>query len=211
MGRYDWKRYLFCDVHRVIGFLPVMLWFRPKVRYVSDTARKRVSALKHRGGAVMVLSHSSHSDPTYVQVCLPVRHKNILTADDLVKSRFVNWIMKKFGGILISRKRFSPDSYREILGLLGQDRLVFVYPEGQIVRGEEMGPFRTGFVTFARESGKPVVPMYIPRRHNPFRRLVILFGEPLDPEELKDGSPQEIAGRVRKTIIDMKKQLESEI
>ena len=210
MQRYDWRRYLFCDVHRVIGFVPLMLWFRPRIRYVSEAAREKVSALGRNGGAVLVLNHASHRDPAYVNMCLRVRHKNILTANDLVKSRFVNWIMKKFGGILIDRKHFSADSYREILGLLRENRLVVVFPEGHIVRGDEIGPFRPGFVTFAKESGKPVVPLYIPQRRNPFRRLVVLFGEPLDPTQLKDENPRNAAERVRRTVIELKNITESE-
>lgn len=207
MKKYNWKRYLVYDIHRIIGCIPFLLWFRPKVVYINDEAKEKAKPFNKDGGAIVVLNHPSHSDPAYVQLCFLKRHKNILTADNLVKSKFVNFIMKILGGILIDRDKFSVDSYRKIINILKEDRLIILYPEGKIVKEDEgIGEFKSGFVSFAIHSNKPIIPMYIKKRHNIFKRLVMVIGEPIYCDKTNDKT--KIANMVREKIIELKDHME---
>ena len=44
------------DFMRVSGALPGLLWLRPKIRYTTEKAKKRI-----RGGALVISNHTSFS------------------------------------------------------------------------------------------------------------------------------------------------------
>ena len=205
MKKYEWKRYLFYDIHRLIGWLPFVLWFRPKIMYISDEAKQKIKPFKKDGGAVIVANHTTHNDPPYMQMLLIKRHKNIISANDLLTNKFVNKIIRLLGGIMIDRNNFSLKSFKEIHNLLVNDHLVCLYPEGRIIKEEEgIGEFKSGFVSFAFSSGKPIIPVYIKKRHNILRRLKIVIGEPIYLDHNKKLNREEVASLTRKKVIELK-------
>ena len=61
------------DFIRVSGALPGLLWLRPKIRYTSKAAKKRI-----RGGALVISNHNSFVDPGYVMFVIWYRRQRFV-------------------------------------------------------------------------------------------------------------------------------------
>ena len=106
---------------------------------------------------------------------------------------------------MIDRNNFSLNSFREINTLLKNDHLVCLYPEGHIVKEDEgLGKFKSGFISFALSSNKPIIPVYIKKRHNIFRRLNIVIGNPIYLDRKSKTDRDAVASFVEDKIKELK-------
>ena len=103
----------------------------------------------------------------------------------------VGWVLRAVGQIPVDREQPDRTVLKAVLGVLADDRVVAVYPEGTRGAGD-FSELRPGLAWFALRSGAPVVPVVflgsgargrtlgsIPR---PRARLNVVFGAPVRVE-----------------------------
>ena len=162
------------------------------------------------GGFVVAANHLTELDP--ITVAYPVYASGImprfLAKESLFRVPVVGTIIAKIGQVPVYRGTSrAKDSLVAALAELDSGGAVIVYPEGTITLDTEMWPMRgrTGAARLALKAGVPVVPMAHwgdqeilyrdPSGHRtvslwPRKRVDVLVGEPMHPEDLVPGGLQ---------------------
>lgn len=174
---------IFLDFIRITGALPGLLFFRPRYRYISKKARKRV-----RGGAMLISNHVSFRDPVYTLFALWYRRQFFVCHKVLFESRAA-FLFRIVGCMIpIDANNMNMDSFRIITDKLKEGRVVTIFPEGHVNR-DGMKEFKSGAVLMSMQAKCPIVPVYIKPPAHWYNRLVIVVGEQVDITELCGNRP----------------------
>ena len=177
-------RYFFYDFTKLTAALPGLIFFRPKVLYASEAAKKRI-----KGGALLISNHTAVFDPIYLQIAVWYRRHHFVCLKEFFESRG-GWFFKAFLCIPIDRENFNISSFREITDHLRRGELVSMFPEGHINEETEgVAAFKSGMVLMAMRSGVPIVPVYVRRWDGFPHRLTMAVGETIDIAALCGGRP----------------------
>lgn len=139
------------------------------------------------GGVLLAANHVSLLDPIVVGVSLQ-RSVHYLAKEELFRSRGLAWFLRRLHAMPVSRDRLSPSTVKGAARLLGEGKVLLVFPEGTRGDGRGLGPARPGLGVLAARTGVPTVPVFhsgaeriLPRGARwPRRgRLQVWFGWPL--------------------------------
>lgn len=140
-----------------------------------------------RGPCLLIGNHQSILDPIFIQTHVQ-RHVHAMAKSTQFAHPLFRRVMPGILAFPTRRYRIDPQAVRVTLRLLGEGRLVCIYPEGERSWDGTVQPFRRGTVRLILKAGVPVVPCGIqgsydvwPRWSRRIRRarVVIRFGEPL--------------------------------
>jgi 1-acyl-sn-glycerol-3-phosphate acyltransferase len=161
--------------------------FRPWVEGVEHVPAK--------GGAIFASNHLSFSDSFFFPLMVP-RHITFLAKSDYFTGRGLKgWFNRAFfsgvGQVPVDRSggRASEAAIRTATRILGEGKLLGIYPEGTRSPNGTMYRGKTGVARMALEAKVPVLPVAMigtyeiqpPGRLKPrLRRVGIRIGEPLD-------------------------------
>lgn len=143
-------------------------WVYTTGRFLTGTClrlynRLQVEGSEHlpaEGGALIVANHASFLDiPTIASTTR--RHVSFVARDSLAKSRFLAWVMRESGVVLLRRGAADRRALREMGDHLKAGDLVTVFPEGTRSTDGSLGEFRPGAAFAARQSRVPIVPAAI--------------------------------------------------
>ena len=168
-------RYLAVDFIRITGAIPTLLWYRPKVLYENENAKKKI-----RGSALLISNHNCFFDPIYLMLGVWYRRHRFICNREFYETK-AKIFFKLVRCIPIDIENFSLGSLKEITAALSSGELVSMYPEGHINDGSgEMRTFKSGMVLMAMRAKAPIIPVYV-LSHKPRRsRLTMMIGEPID-------------------------------
>jgi 1-acyl-sn-glycerol-3-phosphate acyltransferase len=114
-----------------------------------------------QGPAVVVAPHRSWLDPACVGGACP-RPVRFLVLENVYGLRGASWFFRRMQSVPVRPGGFgSLRALRVALRVLEQGEIVGLFPEGRVIRGEELGPVRAGAALLALRVGAPVVPMAI--------------------------------------------------
>jgi 1-acyl-sn-glycerol-3-phosphate acyltransferase len=85
-----------------------------------------------------------------------------------------------------------------------------VFPEGTIAREEHMGGFKSGIVMMSIMADADILPVYIAKRENRFKRQVVVIGEKINYKDFVSGPFPSIDDINNITKILLEKELELE-
>ena len=169
------KSYFLYDFVKVTGFLPTLIWMRPKVIFAGKYKRK-----DYKGGMLVSCNHRGFTDPVMAHYVFWNRRLNCLATKDLYNTKLKNWFFNQMHCIQVDKQNFSMDSFHAVTEYLKNDKAVLIFPEGQINHTDEMLSFKAGAVLMAHRAGKSVVPVYFPEYGKWYNRRVALVGDPID-------------------------------
>jgi len=169
-------------------------------------AAEGVEHLPRTGGALIVANHQSFLDIPIVAVATP-RHVAFVARASLESSRFLKWLMRESGVVLIHPNTPDRAALEGMIAHLEQGDCVAVFPEGTRTHDGSLGVFRAGAAVAARRAGVPILPAGIrgafeawPRaRKLPRRaRITVRFGDPIPPgtEDAIERARSEIAAMI---------------
>lgn len=177
-------RFLVHDIAKCLLAVPGFLWFRPKLVYENENAKKKI-----RGGALVIANHLGYFDPVYLQYCIWYRRHHFVCLKRFFESR-LGLMFKMFLCIPIDKENVNIKTLREIVEHLRCGELVTIFPEGGVETVDgQISAFKSGMILMALQSKKPIVPVYIHKRKHFYNRLVMCIGEREELEELHEGRP----------------------
>lgn len=169
----------------VIGAPFAALLFKTKVSY--EGGRK----FRVPKGAIIISGHKSFLDAVAIAVLFFFRRLYYLAADWYVGWRKVfKPLMAMVGAVFVDLKGRRFDFLSRSAHLLDRGYSLVVFPEGDYgARGPlfEFGPFGTGYLLIAFESGAPIVPVVSDFNYGIFRRLRLVIGQPIYPSLPEEG------------------------
>lgn len=190
-----------------LAYLPGLLWFRPKNCYINENAGKKI-----KGGALVIANHIGFFDPVYMMMSLYYRRQHFVATKELFSNPAKKFLFEKvFLCICVDRDSSGLSTVRAVVNALNEGEVVSMFPEGHInfENKNELNVFKSGAVLMALKSGCPIIPMYIQKRRNIFKRQVTVYGEPIKVS-LSDTSMPAMAyiDSVTKTVHEKESELE---
>jgi acyl-[acyl-carrier-protein]-phospholipid O-acyltransferase / long-chain-fatty-acid--[acyl-carrier-protein] ligase len=125
--------------------------------------RVRVEGIENvpPGGALVVANHVSWADGVLLGLACP-RHPRMVAFAEYFQNRWLAWFGRLGRIIPIGKSRKSMvDSIRAAREALQHGELVCIFPEGGITRTGKTEEFRPGFLSILKDTGAPVVPVYL--------------------------------------------------
>ena len=175
------KGYFFYDFVKITGCIPMMLFLRTKVICTGETKPTKV-----RGGAIISSNHFSFMDPVVVYSAFWNRRVLSVATKDLYSSPAKDFFFTHLHCIKVDKENFTMDTFHKVREGLKKEKLVLIFPEGQVNRDADKGmlAFKSGAILMAHQCNKPIIPVYIVKRGSWRERQVIMIGDPVDVRKL---------------------------
>ena len=190
----------------IVGSRPAYLAGRTfLVGYLGLFHRFEKRGLEHlprSGGALIVANHQSYLDIPILAVATP-RHVAFVARASLESSRFLKWLMRESGVVLIHPNTPDRKALEGMIAHLEGGDCVAVFPEGTRTKDGELGTFRAGAAVAARRAGVPIVPACIQGAYEAWprsravpspRKVRVRFGAPVAGE--REGAMEEARARI---------------
>jgi 1-acyl-sn-glycerol-3-phosphate acyltransferase len=110
------------------------------------------------GGALICANHQSMFDPPLVGLTCP-RRMNYLARDTLFRVPILAPLIQYLDAIPIDREGIGLAGLKETLRRLKAGEQVLIFPEGTRSRDGEVAPLKPGFISVARRSRVPLIPV----------------------------------------------------
>jgi 1-acyl-sn-glycerol-3-phosphate acyltransferase len=147
-------------------------------------------------------------DPPLVGLTCP-RRMNYLARDTLFRVPGLSQLITFLDAIPIDREGGGLAGLKETLRRLKGGEFVLIFPEGTRTRDGNLGPLKPGFISVARRSRMPLIPVGIdgayqawPRRAALPRlgRISIVIGEPIAADYLTAFGDEALLGELAQRI-----------
>ncbi len=131
------------------------------------------------GGCLVCANHSSMSDPCFVVVAFSKKRQlHIMAKASVMRLPILGPLLKKAGIFGIERGKADFTAVKTAMKLLKDGEYVLMFPEGTRVREQEDVEAKNGAAMLAFRTGVPILPVYVPTKKPPFRRMKVVIGEP---------------------------------
>ena len=173
----------FYVIIRFLLYWPAKLIFRIRVR-------GRKNEPKRADGPYLVCAnHQTVLDVIFLCIALRRQQPHFMAKEGLFRVPVLRRLVKWLGAFPVSRGRSDVGAIKHTLKLLEAKRSVGMFPQGTRCAEKELRecPVKTGAGLIAARSGVQVLPVYIDMKNHKwkfFRRVTVVIGEPISPEEL---------------------------
>lgn len=150
------------------------------------------------GGVLLCANHISLLDPMTIGIKLDRQVKYMAKAE-LFEVPVLGWLINKLGAFPVKRGGVSKESIKTTLNTLRNGNVMGIFPEG--TRNSDAGVVKKGAASFALRSGAAVIPAAIIYQYKPFRRMVVVYGAPVDLSQFA-GAGSESLEAVTDVIMD---------
>ena len=173
--------------------------------------RKGLCLVPAAGPAIVVANHTSPIDPLLLQSTCP-RLISFMMAREYYEVKAFSWLFSMVRAIPVNRSGTDTAAAKAALRALGEGRVVGIFPEGRIARGQDV-KVRPGVAMMAARYKVPIVPAHISgtRKTNSLKAAffipsaaLVRYGEPMVLDELGEDPSreqlQESADRIMASI-----------
>ena len=152
-----------------------------------------------KGGGLILSTHQSHFDPVLIGVTFN-ELLNYLARRTLFNNSLLAFVITMLDAIELDRDRSGLAGLKETLKRLKRGEKVLIFPEGTRSSDGEIAPLKPGFLSVARRSKVPLIPVAITGAFEALPRGTIIpwrvpihvsVGKPIQFEEIKDLSDQD--------------------
>jgi len=144
------------------------------------------------GGVILACNHISDLDPP-VLAAASTRPVYFLAKKELFQNRLVGAILRGFKAYPLDRSKGDLAAIKRALGLLKEEKVLGIFPEGTRVKGAQLGKPYNGAAFLAVQAKVPIVPVAISGTGPGFRglflgkvRMSIEFLEPITVEQIEE-------------------------
>ena len=141
------------------------------------------------GPMVICAPHSNLVDPILLMHMLTIRRfPRFLAKKELFSLPLVGPFLLRIGTIPVNRGKADIAPIRAALAVLKNKGIIGIFPEGTRVQEEHAAEAKTGAVMLASRTGVPILPVWMPRKKRPFRKVDVVIGEPYTLPVLRGGA-----------------------
>lgn len=192
---------------------PIKMFFYNLLRYIVIFLLKCWYNLKFEGkenvpkdgSNIFASNHRSYLDPVLVELGCRVPNSFMAKEELFQRNKLFVGLIKFWGAFPVSRGKGDMDAIKTSFEKLEAGRNLLIFPEGTRSADGKVGRGKTGVALIAAVAQCPVVPVGINFEGKlKFRKkIVVRFGKPISPEQLKvtTPGPKELK-LLRTTIMD---------
>ncbi len=197
---------------KITGFLPAMLFFKPKRYYLSEKSPRRLPK-----PCILMSNHQSLMDFVLYLVLFPWRTLRFWMAEVLFnKGKFFSSFLYALGGVYINRDAYSFEFVEQSLEILDKGGTLGIFPQGRLpVKGKPF-PFKPSIAYVALRTDAPIVPVYTDGNYGLFKRAHVMVGEPIllpqvPEKELCKERYEELAAQLQKAVEELEEALKKRL
>ena len=162
------------------------------------------------GSALILSTHQSHFDPILIGVTFNER-LNYLAKRGLFKNRLFGMTISMLDAIELDRDRSGLAGLKETIKRLKQGKKVLIFPEGTRTSDGKIAPLKPGFLSVARRSKVPLIPVAITGAYDALPRtkrfplrypLRVAVGKPIAYEECAELNDDQLMTLIAERLDD---------
>ena len=135
---------------------------------------------KIKDGSVFVVNHGGFGDPVALGVCFFYRRVHFLTAEVIMKKKFIGTLLKGMGCIKIDRNISDIEAIKKCVLVLKKGKRLVLFPQGGIDRSGGIEEIKSGAVLIALQAGVPIVPLFTLKREHWYQRRLYVIGNDIN-------------------------------
>ncbi|MRH42385.1 1-acyl-sn-glycerol-3-phosphate acyltransferase [Aquibacillus halophilus] len=140
--------------------------------------------IPNNGPVIICSNHISNLDPLIVGITCP-RNIYFMAKEELFSNKLLAGLLVRVHAFPIKRGMKDRNALRKGLGILEEGRTLGLFPEGTRSKSGELGQGLAGVGFFASRSEASIVPCAIIGPYKAFQPLKVVYGEPIDMEQLR--------------------------
>jgi 1-acyl-sn-glycerol-3-phosphate acyltransferase len=137
------------------------------------------------GGVLLCANHIHNFDPLVVGIMAP-RPVHYMAKEEIFSVPVLGNIVRKCNAFPVKRGFSDREALRTGLKILKDGHVFGLFPEGTRSKTGELGKGLSGAGFFALRSTASVVPCAIIGPYQSFRKLKVVYGQPIDMEEMRN-------------------------
>jgi 1-acyl-sn-glycerol-3-phosphate acyltransferase len=159
------------------------------------------------GGVLLCSNHIHNFDPMVVGMMAP-RPIHYMAKEEIFSVPVLGNIVRKCNAFPVKRGFNDREALRTGLKLLKDGHVFGLFPEGTRSKTGELGKGLSGAGFFALRSTAAVVPCAIIGPYRSFRKLKVVYGQPIDLEEMRKEkvSAEQVTELIMSKIEKLKKE-----
>lgn len=131
------------------------------------------------GPVILCSNHRSLLDPPLV-ACYLNRQVKFMAKAELFAVPGFSWLIRTLGAFPVQRGGMSMETMKTAIRVLQEGHVLVVFPEGTRQKSGKLGEGKKGAASMALRSGAKIVPVAMIGDYKPFRRMKIVYGQPID-------------------------------
>lgn len=154
---------------------------------------------------VICANHKSNLDPILLSSNFK-RQIHWMAKKELSSNFFMRWLVDTLGAFFVDRNSADIKAMKTAMRLLKEKEIVGIFPEGTRVKEVDLANSKSGVALIAHRTKSVVVPCYIDGNYKIFRKMRIIFRDPIDLKELPKQSSEEyeiISRNILSSIYDI--------
>lgn len=153
------------------------------------------------GPVIICSNHISNLDPPVIGITSP-REIHFMAKEELFERPMLNKLLTAINAFPVKRGIGDRNALRKGLHVLQDGKTLGLFPEGTRSKTGELGKPLAGVGFFALRSDAVVIPCAIKGSYKPFQRLTVIYGEPMNMEQLRQNktSAKVTAEEIMKSI-----------
>ncbi|TJY44366.1 1-acyl-sn-glycerol-3-phosphate acyltransferase [Cohnella pontilimi] len=156
------------------------------------------------GPVVLCSNHKSLQDPITLGIWVP-RKVHYMAKAELFGIPLLGPLIRALGAFPVKRGGVSKEAIRTAIHLLEQGNVMGIFPEG--TRNQSLGMGKRGAVTMALRSRAVVVPVAIVGEYRMFRKMIAVYGAPIDMKPFADAGTAESMEEATEQIMSKIKEM----
>ena len=159
------------------------------------------------GGVLLCANHIHNFDPLVVGIMAP-RPVHYMAKEELFSVPVLGNIVRKCNAFPVKRGFSDREALRTGLKLLKDGHVFGLFPEGKRSKTGEIGKGLSGAGFFALRTTALVVPCAIIGPYKSFRKLKIVYGQPIDMDEIRKekASAEQVTELIMSKIDKLRKE-----
>lgn len=151
---------------------------------------------------VLAPNHKSNLDPIFISAVIK-QQIHWMAKEELFRNKIIGTFISALGAFSVNREKTDIKSIKIALGILKNNKILGIFPEGTRVKGYDLKNVKTGPVLIAHRGKALIVPVYIDGDYKIFKNMRLIIKKPIDLRNLPKQSQddyKEIAEKLLETI-----------
>ena len=147
---------------------------------------------------ILCSNHISALDP--ILIAMTFRKISFMAKVELFKNKLVGGFLTRLGAIPVDRQKSDLKAIKSSLAVLKNEEVLGIFPEGTRVKAISQDNMKTGIGYLAYRGQADVLPVEIVGNYKPFRKMKVVYKEPIYIDDYKDVDKKEVYDLITKDI-----------
>ncbi len=159
-------------------FIISRIIYRFLARIVYKIEIEGIENVPKTGKLIMCSNHKTNMDPLFLMAFFP-RQPLFMGKAEAFKNPVIGYLLRCLGAFPVSRGTGDRNAIETALEILGEEKVLAMFPEGTRVKNGERVAAKKGVGIMATTADAPVIPVYLSSDFKLFSKVKLKIGKPI--------------------------------